>query len=133
MEPIHGGETIFKLGQKDAPVPPDFSRTTITNIYLSPNEYAVLSELDAHELHKVRHAVEYEGRIFSVDVFDFPLAGLVLAEVSFESVEEMDEKIGLPPWIGSEVSTDLRFTGGALATLTADQAAELTREIVTPA
>jgi hypothetical protein len=33
MEPIQGGETIFKLGQKDVPAPPDFFRMTITNIY----------------------------------------------------------------------------------------------------
>ena len=135
MEPIHGGETIFKLGQKHVPAPPDFSRMTITNIYLSPTEYAVLSELPADELHKVRHAVEYDGRIFSVDVFDSRLTGLVLAEVSFESAEEIDEKekIGLPPWIGAEVSNDIRFTGGALASLTADQAAKLTREAVNAA
>jgi CYTH domain-containing protein len=133
MEPIHGGETIFKLGQKDVPVPPDFSRMTITNIYLSPSEYAVLSELEAHELHKVRHSVEYDGRIFSVDVFDMHLTGLVLAEVSFESAEEMDQQIDLPPWIGGEVSNDIRFTGGALASLTADAAAKLTREIVSAA
>jgi hypothetical protein len=38
MEPIHGGGTVFKLGQKHAPSPPDFSRTTITNVYLSPSE-----------------------------------------------------------------------------------------------
>jgi CYTH domain-containing protein len=128
MEPIHGGETIFKLGQKEVPFPPDFSRTTITNIYLSPNEYAVLSELDAHELHKVRHPVEYRGRMFSVDVFDMDLTGLVLAEVSFEAVEETGQQIDLPAWAGREVSNDIRFTGGALASLTADQAARLTRE-----
>ena len=133
MEPIHGGDTIFKLGNKDVPVPPDFSRMTITNIYLSPTEYAVLSELEAHELHKVRHALEYDGRIFSVDVFDVHLTGLVLAELSFESADEMDQKIDLPPWIGNEVSNDIRFTGGALASLTADQAAKLTSEIVSAA
>jgi CYTH domain-containing protein len=133
MEPIHGGETIFKLGQKDVPVPPDFSRMTITNIYLSASEYAVLSELEADELHKVRHAAEYGGRIFSVDVFNLHLTGLVLAEVNFESAEEVDQKIDLPPWIGSEVSNDIRFTGGALASLTADEAARLTREIVSAA
>jgi CYTH domain-containing protein len=133
MEPIHRGETIFKLGQKEVPFPPDFSRTTITNIYLSPNEYAVLSELDAHELHKVRHAVEYRGRTFSVDVFDMDLTGLVLAEVSFDAGEEMDQKIDLPAWTDREVSNDIRFTGGALAGLTTDQAAKLIREILSAA
>src|SRR5439155_5953621 len=90
MEPLHGGETVFKLGQKQAPSPSDFSRMTITNIYLSPSEYAVLAELPALELHKRRHSVEEGERIFSVDVFDTPLAGLVLAEVGFETTNEME-------------------------------------------
>src|ERR671930_877139 len=67
MEPIHGGHTIFKLGQKQAPSPPDFSRMTITNIYLSPSEYATLAELDALEIDKLRYPFEHAGRIFNID------------------------------------------------------------------
>ena len=129
MEPIQGGETIFKLGQKHVPSPPDFSRTTITNIYLSATEYAVLAELDALELYKLRHSVEHDDLTFSVDVFDAHLSGLVLAEVGFETVEEMNRPLDLPSWVGLEVSDDIRFTGGALAALGADQAAELIRQV----
>ena len=53
MEPLGGGETVYKLGQKDAPSPPDFSRMTITNLYLSADEYDVLSALPAHERESV--------------------------------------------------------------------------------
>ena len=129
MQPIHGGEVVFKLGQKHVPSPPDFSRTTITNIYLSPGEYAVLAELEALELHKLRHSIEHDGRTFSVDVFHGHLTGLVLAEVGFETPDEMDQTFDLPPWVIREVSDDIRFTGGALAGLTADRAAELIRQI----
>ena len=129
MEPIHGGETIFKLGQKHVQSPPDFSRMTITNIYLSATEYAVLAELDALELHKVRYSVEHDDLTFSVDVFDAHLSGLVLAEVGFETIQEMDQPVDLPSWVRSEVSDDIRFTGGALAGLSADQAAELIRQV----
>ena len=129
MEPIHGGETIFKLGQKHAPWPPDFSRTTITSIYLSATEYAVLAELDALELHKLRHSVGHGDLTFSVDVFEAHLAGLVLAEVGFETIEEMEQPLDLPSWVSSEVSDDVRFTGGALAGLGAGQAAELIRQV----
>ena len=45
MEPLHQAETIFKLGQKQMVSPSDFIRTTITNIYLSADEYALLTEL----------------------------------------------------------------------------------------
>jgi CYTH domain-containing protein len=132
MEPIHGGEIIFKLGQKNVLSPPDFSRTTITNIYLSPGEYVVLAELEALELHKLRHSIEHDDRIFSVDVFDAHLTGLVLTEVGFETPDEMDQTLDLPPWVTREVSDDISFTGGALASLTADQAAEMIRQITTP-
>src|SRR5215213_10905445 len=36
-------EYVWKLTQKFAPRPGDFSRTTITNLYLSAAEYEVLS------------------------------------------------------------------------------------------
>ena len=127
MEPLHGGETLLKFGQKHVPSPPQFSRMTITNIYLSPREYAVLAQLPALELHKRRHPVEDGGRTFSVDVFGAHLAGLVLAEVGFETDDEMEQSFELPHWLLREVSDDVRFTGGALAGLTADQAAELVR------
>ena len=127
MEPIHGGHTIFKLGQKHVPSPPDFGRMTITNIYLSPAEYAVLAGLEALELHKRRYPFAHDDRLFSVDVFENKLAGLVLAETGFDTAEEMDEPLDLPSWIPREVSNDSRFTGGALASLTPDGAAELIR------
>lgn len=132
MEPMHGGEIVFKLGQKHVPSPPDFSRMTITNIYLSQGEYAVLAGLEALELHKLRHSIEHDDRIFSVDVFSRHLTGLVLAEVGFETPDEMDQTFDLPPWVIREVSADIRFTGGALANLAADQAAQLIGQITAP-
>jgi CYTH domain-containing protein len=132
MEPIHGGERVLKLGQKQVPSPPDFARMTITNIYLSPSEYAALAGLPALELHKRRYSVEEDECIFSVDVFDAHLSGLVLAEAGFETTDEMQQSFNLPPWALREVSDDVRFTGGALASLTADQAAELVGRIATP-
>ena len=132
MEPIQGGETIFKLGQKHVPSPPDYSRTTITNIYLSSGEYAVLAELPALELQKDRHHIEHDERIFSVDVFAARLAGLVLAEVDLESPTVLDRPLQLPPWVIREVSEDVRFTGGALASLSVDQAADLIRQMSPP-
>ncbi|HEX8291251.1 MAG TPA: hypothetical protein VF570_05835, partial [Pyrinomonadaceae bacterium] len=70
-------EWTLKLTQKHAPEPPDFSRTLITNIYLSPYEYEVLSVFEGNELRKNRYPYEHAGRKFSVDVFLGPLHGLV--------------------------------------------------------
>ena len=115
MEPTDGGETIFKLGQKHVPAPPDFARVTITNIYLSAAEYEVFAVLAAAELDKRRYAVEHGGRVFSVDVFEGRVAGLVLAEVGFETADELAGPLEPPPWVIREVSNDVRYTGGALA------------------
>ena len=132
MEPIRNGETIFKLGQKQVPSPPDFSRMTITTIYLSRDEYAVLAALEARELDKIRYQIEHDGCVFSVDVFEGHLTGLLLAELGFETPEQIDRVLDLPPWVIREVSDDQRFTGGALAGLSAVQAAELIRQVRTP-
>ena len=48
-------EWTLKLTQKYAPSPPDFSRTLITSIYLSEEEYEVLSVFEGNELRKNRH------------------------------------------------------------------------------
>ncbi len=61
MEPLAGDEAVLKLGQKEVTSPPDFSRMTITNIYLSPGEYDVFARLPARELHKTRYSLEDEG------------------------------------------------------------------------
>jgi CYTH domain-containing protein len=129
MKPLVGGEAILKLGQKDVPSPPDFSRMTITNIYLSPAEYDVFVVLPANELHKTRYSLEDARGTYGVDVFHGHLAGLILAEVGFETSDQMTEHWPLPPWVLREVSDDLRFTGGALAGLTQDEAAMLIRQL----
>ncbi|HEX8922642.1 MAG TPA: hypothetical protein VF766_14300, partial [Pyrinomonadaceae bacterium] len=72
----------MKLTQKFTPEPPDFSRTVITNTYLSAYEYEVLSVFEGNEIRKNRYPFEYEGRKYSIDVFLGALWGLILAERS---------------------------------------------------
>jgi CYTH domain-containing protein len=120
-------EWTLKLTQKHAPEPPDFSRTLITNIYLSPYEYEVLSVFEGNEIRKNRYAYEHEGRRYSVDVFLGPLRGLILAETEFETDEELDS-FPLPEFAALEVTREETFTGARLVELTAeDLRAELAR------
>jgi CYTH domain-containing protein len=81
---------IVKLTQKFAPNPDDHSRTIITNTYLNPLEAETLSVFNTNEIRKNRYYFDFEGRRFSVDMFLGDLFGLVLAEVGFESDEELD-------------------------------------------
>ena len=124
-EPLNGGDAVYKLGQKEVPEPPDFATMTMTSMYLSADEYNVLAALPARELTKRRFALVGGDRTFSVDIFEGPLAGLILAEVGFATRAEMARPAPLPPWVSCEVSDDIRFTGGALAQLSADQARAL--------
>jgi CYTH domain-containing protein len=114
MEPLGGGDPVYKLGQKEASSPPDFSRTTITNIYLTRREYEVLSALPADELQKRRHHARYDDRDYTLDVFEGRHEGLILAEVEFETDGEMQAHTP-PPFALRDVSCESRFTGGELA------------------
>lgn len=117
----------LKLTQKFAPAPPDYSRTVITNTYLSAYEYEVLSVFEGNEIRKNRYPFEHEGRKYSIDVFLGALWGLILAETEFETDEEMD-KFTLPPFAVMDVTNEEMFTGGRLVDLTVDELrAELAR------
>lgn len=106
-----------KFTQKFAPQPGDFSRTMITNVYLNALEAETLSMFDANEIRKNRYRFEFAGRQFSVDMFLGDLFGLVLAEVSFETDEEL-ESFPKPPFAIAEVTNNEMFTGGRLSGLT---------------
>ena len=102
-----------KFTQKYAPDPNDLSRTMITNTYLNALEAEVLSVFDTNEIRKNRYPFEFEGRKFSVDMFLGDLFGLVLAEVSFETDEELDN-YAKPPFALIDVTNDPLFSGGRL-------------------
>ena len=120
-------EYVWKLTQKFAPRAGDFSRTTITNLYLSAAEYEVLSVFEGNEIRKNRYPFEHDGRRYSIDVFLGALWGLILAETDFETDEEMDA-FQPPAFAHTDVTRDELFTGGRLVELTAEELrAELAR------
>ena len=106
-----------KFTQKFAPDPEDLSRTVITNTYLNALEAETLSVFNANEIRKNRYYFDFEGRKFSVDMFLGDLFGLVLAEVSFDTDEELDH-YHKPPFALADVTDDPMFTGGRLCELT---------------
>ena len=63
---------------------------------------------------KTRHEISHAGHLWEVDVFHGENAGLLIAEV-----ELADESISpeLPPWVGDEVSADVRYFNSCLAVL----------------
>lgn len=107
---------IVKFTQKFAP-DSDRSRTIITNIYLNAIEAETLSVFEANEIRKNRYPFPFEGREFSIDMFLGDLFGLVLAEVSFETDEELDN-FPKPPFAIADVTNNEIFSGGKLSELT---------------
>lgn len=103
-----------KFGQKFAPDPDDLSRTIITNTYLNALEAETLSVFNTNEIRKNRYRFEFEGREFGVDMFLGDLFGLVLAEVSFTTDEEL-ETFPQPPFALADVTNDPVFSGGSLS------------------
>jgi len=107
---------VVKFTQKFAPNPTDLSRTVITNLYLNATEAETLAIFEANEIRKNRYYFEFAGRRFSVDMFIGDLFGLVLAETSFETDEDLDN-FQTPPFAIADVTNLPTFAGGHLSEL----------------
>jgi len=106
-----------KFTQKFPIQPNDLSRTLITNTYLNAIEAETLSVFNSNEIRKNRYYFNYDGKKFSVDLFLGDLFGLVLAEVSFETDEELTN-FPKPDFALADVTNQETFSGGRLAELT---------------
>jgi len=108
---------VVKFTQKFAAIPEDLSRTIITNTYLNAIEAETLALFEANEIRKNRYPFEFAGRKFSVDMFLGDLFGLVLAEINFETDEELDS-FPKPMFALADVTNNEIFSGGKLSQLT---------------
>lgn len=106
----NGAACEFKFTQKVPAGRPGHVQGLITNTYLSATEYELLALIPAEVLSKTRFSLPP----LSIDVFDPPLHGLVLADVEF-TTDEAAGSFQLPPIAVAEVTDDFRFTGGNLA------------------
>lgn len=108
---------VIKFTQKFAPNPRDLSRTLITNTYLNALEAETLAVFDANEIRKNRYYYDFDGRRFSIDMFIGDLFGLFLAEVGFDTDDELDN-FPRPPFALADVTNNEVFSGGRLSQLT---------------
>jgi adenylate cyclase len=96
-------------------------KSATVGISRSEYEYAIPVQ-DAQEIlthlcqssivEKTRHLVRYGEHVWEIDVFEGNNTGLVVAEVELSSAEE---EFARPPWVGDEVSHDLRYYNSYLA------------------
>jgi CYTH domain-containing protein len=104
-----GGAVVYKLGKKYPGT--SLSSRPMTNIYLDAAEYGALAVLPGADLVKRRYSV---GGGFGLDIFEGRLTGLILAEVSADSVAAL-AAIAPPGWVVREVTDDPAYAGGTLA------------------
>jgi CYTH domain-containing protein len=119
------GRRLIKLNKKFDSASPYFH--TISRILLSPNEYELLRSIEGDRLRKTRYYHNYLGRVFSIDVFEGELDGLVLCETEADDFAEL-MKVEPPAYAKQEVTEDIFFTGGSLCRATR---AELLRKLST--
>lgn len=119
METADGRVVSLKLARKwsSRELPPE--EMVITNLYLMPAEYEMLARLPAAVLRKRRYPLTHDGIHFSIDQFEAPLDGLVLAEMHLFPETEAVPPCALPDCI-REVTAEPAFTGGQLVQLMAD-------------
>jgi len=106
---------VIKLTKKFESPSPYFR--TISRILLSDEEYELLNQLAGDRLTKTRYYHLYLGRVFSIDVFDGDLAGLLLCETEAEGLEDL-MSIEPPPYATREVTEVPFFDGGSLCRAT---------------
>lgn len=114
-----GLPAIFKLGQKVRVDGDQPSTNAHTSMYISKEEFELLSELPCNKLEKLRRIEKIGDFNLSIDVFGAQLIGLVLAEIDLGVSGTLPDVFPLD--LANEVTNDERFTGGALAKMTANE------------
>lgn len=105
------GRRVIKLTKKSESPSPYYRM--ISRILLSRREYELINRLEGDRLTKTRYYHNYRSRVFSIDVFEGGLEGLVLCETEADGLEEL-MSIEPPPYATREVTEDSFFEGGSL-------------------
>ena len=111
MTDLDTGREVIKLTKKAESPSPYFR--TISRILLSAAEFELLDRLDGYPISKVRYYSNHGSNVYSLDVFEGELEGLLLSEVSTDSLDEL-MSITPPEFAHLEVTEDEFFDGGNL-------------------
>jgi CYTH domain-containing protein len=117
------GRRVIKLNKKYESDSPYYR--VISRILLSPGEYQLFENLEGEHLSKTRYYHRLDGRVFSIDVFEGELEGLILCETEAEGLDEL-MAVEPPHYADREVTDDSFFQGGNLCKVTRT---ELTRRL----
>ncbi|MBT9151615.1 MAG: Inorganic triphosphatase [candidate division WS2 bacterium] len=105
--------SILEMTKKTLVNPNDSSSQIEQTINLTQDEFDALVQIDGKRLKKVRYYLKQDNYTIEVDVFQDALAGLVLVDVEFDSVEEKDS-FQMPDFCLVEVTQEDFVAGGML-------------------
>jgi CYTH domain-containing protein len=111
LEDSDTGRVAFKLTKKFES--DSMFAQPIISVWLSLAEYEELASLPGRNLSKRRYYDEYDGLVFSIDVFQGKLDGLILCETESESLDAL-RAVRFPQYARWEVTEDRFFTSGSL-------------------
>lgn len=84
-------------------------------VEISHDQFRVLWPVTAgRRLEKIRYRVPWKGFQLELDVYEGPLAGLVIVELEFTSAQA-SKRFPPPAWFGKEVTEDVRYKNSNLA------------------
>jgi len=120
MTDLDTGRRVIKLTKKQESPSPYYR--TLSRILLAPAEFEIFNRLDGYPINKVRYYSNHGGNVYSLDIFEGELEGLLLSEVSTDSLDEL-MSITPPGFAHVEVTEDEFFDGGNLCKTSHDELA----------
>ncbi len=97
---LKGKSVNFTRPEFEYPIPLNDARQMLENL------------CDSVAVEKIRYEIKYHEKFWVVDVFEGRNAGLIMAEIELGSEAE---QFDLPPWVGQEVTADVRYCNSNLA------------------
>ncbi len=99
-------------------------------VAISPAEFENLwLMVDGRMVTKNRFVFGHAAEMLEIDVYEGPLAGLVICEVEFPT-EDQAGRFSPLPWMGAEVTANPRFKNRSLAALDRTDASGFVAEVV---
>jgi CYTH domain-containing protein len=72
----------------------------------------LLNDFTKNNIEKTRYKIDYQGKIWEIDIFYGDNEGLIVAEIELNSIEESYQ---IPVWIDREVTHDDRYFNANLS------------------
>ena len=85
------------------------------DIEITKNEFEELQKQTIYkEIKKTRYKIPHDNYLIELDIYHGELAGLITAEVEFNSEEESNQ-FKPPEWLGKEITEDAKYKNQSLA------------------